>query len=120
MWLLIGPVLAFLMLAAHFLRVDAGLLVALSLALIPLLAVPRPWAAHLARIALVVGALEWVRTLVMIAAIRFSAGIPAGRMMLILGTVGGLTLLAALVFQHPRLRAFYRLSSGGRNGDATG
>lgn len=117
MWLLTGPVLAFLLLAAHFLRVDAWLLVAVSLALIPLLAVPRPWAANLARIALVVGALEWVRTLVMIAAIRFSAGIPAWRMILILGTVAVLTLLAALVFQHRRLRAFYRLSGGDRKSD---
>lgn len=113
MWLLIGPVLAFLMLAAHFLRTDAWLLVAISLVLIPLLAIPRPWATHLVRVALVIGALEWLRTLAMIAAIRFSAGIPASRMMLILGTVAVLTLLAALVFRHRRFRAFYRLSGGG-------
>ena len=112
MWLLIGPVLAFLVLAAHFLRIDAWLLVVLSIALIPLLFVPRPWAAHVTRIALVIGALEWLRTLVMIAAVRFSAGIPASRMILILGTVAILTLLAALVFQNGRLRAFYRLSGG--------
>jgi hypothetical protein len=113
MWLLIGPALAFLLLAAHFLRTEAWLLVALSLALIPVLLVPRPWAAHVTRIALVMGALEWLRTLVMIAAVRFSAGIPASRMILILGTVAGLTLLVALVFQHRRLRAFYRLSGVG-------
>jgi len=113
MWLLIGPVLAFLLLAAHFLRTDAWLLVVLSLALIPLLFVPRSWAAHVSRIALVIGALEWLRTLVMIAAVRFSAGIPAWRMVLILGTVAVLTLLATLVFRNRRLRGFYRLPGAG-------
>lgn len=117
MWLLIGPALAFLLLAAHFLRAEVWLLVGLSLALIPLLAVPRPWAAHLARIALVAGALEWVRTLTMIAAIRFSAGISAWRMILILGVVAVLTLLATLVFEHRRLRGFYRLAGGRKTGN---
>jgi len=79
------------------------------------LAVRQPWAVHLARIALMIGALEWLRTLMMIAAIRFSAGIPAWRMILILGTVAVLTLLAALVSQHRRLRGFYRLPGAGRN-----
>ncbi len=72
---------------------------------------------HETRIALVVGALEWVRTLVTIAAVRFSAGIPALRMVLILGTVAVLTLLPALVFRHRRLRGFYRLPGAGRNAD---
>ena len=43
MGLLLGPALAFLLLAAHFLHAEAWLLVGASLALIPLLAVPRPW-----------------------------------------------------------------------------
>ena len=110
MWLLIAPLLAYLLLAAHFLRMDAWWLVALSLVLIPLLAVPRPWAVHLARVALLAGALEWVRTLIMIAAVRFSAELPAWRMMVILGTVAILTMLAALVFQNQKLRKFYQLA----------
>jgi hypothetical protein len=109
MWLLMAPALAYGLLAAHFLRDDAWILVAPSIALIPLLAVPRPWAAHIARVALVIGALEWLRTIAVIAAARISMGVPFGRMIVILGTVALLTLAAALVFRHPKLRRFYRL-----------
>ena len=69
--------------------------------------------------ALVIGALEWLRALVMLAAARMSAGIPASRMILILGTVVILTLLAALSFHHWRLRAFYRLSRSGEKAAPT-
>lgn len=109
MWLLMAPALAYALLAAHFLRVDAWILVAISAALIPLLAVPRPWAAHIARIALLIGALEWLRTIATIAATRISMGVPFGRMIVILGTVALLTLAAALVFRHRTLRRFYRM-----------
>lgn len=110
MWLLIAPVLAFALLAAHFLRAEAWIAVAVSAAMILLLPVPRPWAAHVARAALAVAALEWLRTVLVIASVRISAGIPAGRMILILATVASLTLAAILVFRHPALRSFYRLS----------
>ena len=110
MWSLIAPVLAFALLAAHFLRAEAWIAVAVSGGMILLLLVPRPWAAHVARAALAVGALEWVRTAIAIASVRISAGIPAGRMILILATVALLTLAATLVFRHPALRSFYRLS----------
>lgn len=109
MWPTIVPALALLLLAAHFLRVDAWVPVALSAALVGLLAVPRPWAAHAVRIGLALGALEWLRTLITIASVRISAGIPAGRLMVILSAVVVLTLGAILVFRHPRLRRFYRL-----------
>jgi hypothetical protein len=109
MWLSIAPALAFSLLAAHFLRAEAWIAVAVSGGMILLLLVPRPWAAHVARAALAVGALEWVRTVVAIAAVRISAGVPAGRMILILATVALLTLAAILVFRHPALRSFYRL-----------
>ena len=109
MWSLIAPVLAFALLAAHFLRAEAWMAVAVSGGLILLLLVPRPWVAHVARAALVVGALEWMRTVIVIASVRISAGIPAGRMILILATVAVLTLASILVFRHPALRRFYRL-----------
>jgi len=109
MWLLVAPILGLALMAAHFLRAEAWVLVAASGAMILLLAVPRAWAAHLVRGALVLGALEWLRTVVAVAAIRISAGVPAGRMILILLTVTLLTLAAILVFRHPALRRFYRL-----------
>jgi hypothetical protein len=109
MWSLIAPALAFALLTAHFLRAEAWIAVAVSAGMILLLLVPRPWAAHLARAALAVGALEWARTVIVFASVRISAGIPAGRMVLILATVAVLTLAAILVFRHPALRRFYRL-----------
>lgn len=109
MWSLIAPALAFALLAAHFLRAEAWIAVVVSGGMILLLLVPRPWAAHVARAALAVGALEWVRTVIVIASVRISADIPAGRMILILATVALLTLAAILVFRHPALRRFYRL-----------
>jgi hypothetical protein len=109
MWLLIAPILGLALMAAHFLRAEAWALVAATVLLIPLLAVPRAWAAHVVRGALVLGTLEWLRTVVAIAAVRISAGVPAGRMILILVTVALLTLAAILVFRHPALRRFYRL-----------
>jgi hypothetical protein len=109
MWSLIAPALAFALLGAHFLRAEAWIAVAVSGGMVLLLLVPRPWAAHLARAALVVGTLEWMRTMIVIAAVRISAGVPAGRMILILVTVAFLTLAAILVFRHPALRRFYGL-----------
>ncbi len=111
MWLLAAPVLAFTLLAAHFLRVDAWALVALSTGMIASLAVPRPWAAHVTRIALLAGALEWLRTLIVLAAVRLAADIPSGRMIVILMAVVLLNLAAFLVFRHPTLRRFYHLHS---------
>lgn len=107
--LLILPALASLLLAAHFFRAGQLALTVASVALLVLLAVPRAWAARLLQVALVVGGLEWIRTLVEVAAARVSIGQPYLRLALILGAVAAFTLLAAAVFQHRRLRARYRL-----------
>jgi hypothetical protein len=106
---LLGPALALLLLAAHFARATAWLPAVVSLALIGLLAVPRPWAARLLQAALVLGALEWVRTLWLLAAARAAAGTPWLRMALILGAVSLLTLASAWVFQLPAVRRRFRL-----------
>jgi hypothetical protein len=107
---LILPLLALLLLAAHFYRADWLSLAALSVALAPLLAVPRPWAARTLQVALVLGAIEWLRTLSAFAAMRMAVGQPVLRLVLILVAVTAFTLLAAWVFQHRALRARYRLA----------
>lgn len=106
---LILPFLALLLLAAHFYRADWPAAAILSAALTLLLAVPRPWAARTLQLALVLGAIEWLRTLAAFAAMRMAAGQPYLRLVLILGGVAGFTLLAAWVFQHPTLRARFGL-----------
>ena len=103
------PLLALLLLAAHFYRVGWISLAALSAALTLLLAVPRPWAARALQVALALGALEWLRTLAAAAAMRVAVGQPCLRLVLILGAVATFTLFAAGVFQQPVLRARFRL-----------
>jgi hypothetical protein len=92
------PAVAGLLLAAHFYR--AGSL---------LLAVPRAWAGRAVQIALVVGAVEWLRTLAVFAAARVASGQPYLRLTLILLAVAIFTATSAAVFRHPRLRQRFRL-----------
>lgn len=106
---LIFPVLACLLLAAHFFRADQ-LALAVTSALLPLLlAVPRAWAARTMQLALLVGAFEWLRTLAEFAAVRVSMGQPYLRLVAILFVVALFTAASALVFRSARLRVRYRL-----------
>jgi hypothetical protein len=111
MWWLIAPALAFLLLGASFLRAGNDLMLAGCVVLLLLLAVPRPWAAWIAQIALVLAALRWLWLTWMIGSMRASMGIPYGRMSLILSGVALFTLLAMLVFHSRRLRQYYRLEA---------
>lgn len=100
-------VLSSLLLVAHFLRVSNVLLVAASFALLTLLFVQRRWAARILQAFLLLGTLEWVRTTVVLLSSYRAADRPAGRMLLILGTVALLTLASALVFQLRSLKERY-------------
>lgn len=111
MGLLVLPVLSLLLLAAHFVRADLWLMVILVFLTTSLLAFPRPWAAHLVRVALFAGALVWLRALVAMATIRWTMDLPFMRLVIILGAVMLLTLGSIFVFRHPRVRRFYRLVS---------
>jgi hypothetical protein len=106
---LLLPVLALMLLAAHFFRAGLLPLAAASALLPPLLAVPRAWAARAMQLALVAGAIEWLRTLAEFAAVRTSMGQPVARLVAILLAVALFTAASALVFRDARLRARYRL-----------
>ena len=106
--LLLTPVvLSVLVLGAHFLRGGHTAIVLLILLTLPLLAVRRPWVRRVVQGVLVLGALEWVRTLVSLVQLRMALGQPYARMAVILGAVALVTLLSALVFETRRLRARY-------------
>ncbi len=106
-------VLSLIVLAAHFLR-GGGLVIAVGvLGLLALLAVRRPWVARLMQVVLVLGALEWIRTLVTLTMHRSEQGQPFLRMMLILGLVAAVTLISAWLFETRRMRRIY---SGGDQG----
>lgn len=107
--LLIAPAAAFAVLAAHFVRAQQWPAAAVCVALMAVMAVPRAWAVRTVQVALVAGALEWVRTLAGLLSLRMALGQPYLRMAAILAVVALLTLAAALVFRAPRLRAYFRL-----------
>ena len=105
--LLIPVVLSLVVLGAHFLRAGNLVLVALVLLLVPLLGVRRRWVAVLVQVVLVLGAVEWVRTIVQVAARRSEAGEPMLRMIVILGSVALVAALSAVALGLGPLRRWY-------------
>jgi len=102
-------VLSLVVLGAHFMRYGNFIGVFGSLVLIALLFVRRPWVARLMQVVLILGALEWVRTLYELAQVRAAHGQPFTRMIVILGVVAAVTFCSALLFQTPALKRIYRL-----------
>jgi hypothetical protein len=111
MWRLAAPFTAFVLLGASFLRAGNAFMLVICGALLVLLAVPRPWAPWIVRVALVLAAARWLWITWTLAAMRSAAGAPYARMAAILVTVALLTLLATLVFRSRRLRRYYRLEA---------
>jgi asparagine N-glycosylation enzyme membrane subunit Stt3 len=106
--LLLTPVvLSLLVLGAHFFRAGNVIMVAAVFVVLGLLAVPRRWAARMIQAALLLGAVEWIRTLVELYRQRAQLGQPAMRLCIILGGVALVTALSAMVFRTVRLRARY-------------
>ncbi len=104
---LLPVILGCLLIAAHVLR-DGLLLLAALLALLPfLLLVRRPWVPPLFQVVMVLAALEWVRTAVVLARGRIAAGEPWIRMAVILGVVVAVTAGAALLLRHPAVRRHF-------------
>ena len=104
-------VVSLAVLGAHFLRYGHEIGVVSSLVLIALLFLRQPWVARLVQVALVLGALEWVRTLFSLMQVRAAMGEPATRMVTIIGSVALVTLVAALLFQTRSLKKVYRLDT---------
>lgn len=95
--LAVPAVLSALVLAAHFLRGQSLTGVAVALLIIPLVMVPRMWARRMAQVMLVLGSLEWLRTMWALMHLRQEIGQPWQRMAIILGSVAAFTLLAAVL-----------------------
>lgn len=102
-------VLSLTVLGAHFLRYGNDIGVAASLVIIGLLLIRKAWVARLVQVALVLGAIEWLRTLFFLAQMRAAMGQPATRMTIILGAVAVVTFCSALLFQSTRLKKIYGL-----------
>jgi hypothetical protein len=106
--LLLAPAaLSLLVLGAHFLRAGQPGLVAVALGLTALLFVRRRWAARTVQVALLLGAVEWVRTTLILMGERASMGMPYRRMVVILAAVAALCICSALLFRGPRMRTWF-------------
>jgi hypothetical protein len=88
-------VLAFVVLAAHSSRAGSNLVAGLVLLAPLLLLVKEPWAGWTLKLALVLGGLEWIRTVIRLVDQRRAAGEDWVRMAIILVAVALLTFLAA-------------------------
>lgn len=102
-------VLSLVALGAHFLRSGKELGVIVSIVLIALLFLRRAWVARLVQVALTLGTIEWLWTMVTLMQIRAAQGAPGTRMVLILMAVALVAFGSALLFQAKRLRRIYRL-----------
>lgn len=109
--LLLPAGLSALLLGAHLMFHGLLVLVPLALGLFALMWVRRAWAARVLQAALVLGAAEWVRTLLASAAERRAAGQPWERMAVILGAVALVSLLGAALLETSALRR--RFGTGG-------
>lgn len=107
--LYIPIVLSLVVLGAHFLRYGNSVGVSAALVIIGLLFVRRPWVARLVQVVLVLGTLEWLRTMYELAQIRALHGQPYGRMLMILGIVAAMAFCSALLFQSTTLKRIYGL-----------
>lgn len=75
--------------------------------LVALLFVRRRWAWRTVQVALLLGAVEWVRTTLELTGERALMGIPSGRMVAILGGVAAVCALSALLLFVPRVRRWF-------------
>ena len=104
---LIPVVLSFLLLAAHFYRSGLVVLAAICVALLMLLFFRKSWIPRLFQLLLILGALEWLRSLYYFATMRIAWDQPWTRLAIILGAVALFTALSGLVFNSKSLRNRY-------------
>lgn len=101
--------LSVLLLGAHLFRAGQPVLVLLVLIIPLVLFVHRPWAVRIVQVELIAGAIEWIRTTVVLAMARESLGLPWSRLVGILGAVTLLTVISVFVFESDSLRKRYQL-----------
>ena len=76
---LLPVALVLVILAAHFYRAALWVPLGLTVALLPLLFVRAPWAARVLQVALLAGAVEWLRTAAVFIAVRQSMNVLRAR-----------------------------------------
>ncbi len=109
---LLPIILSALALGAHFHRAGALPFAMLSLIVPFLLLIKRKWVARFTQLFLILGALEWLKTLMLFVNERRILGLPWGRLVVILGIVTIFTGASALLFSRNRaLMERYRITT---------
>jgi hypothetical protein len=106
--LLLLPAVALIVLGAHFYRAASWPLVLVCVVVLMLMAWRRHWVPRLVQTALLLGAVEWLRSAYFLVQQRLAMGQPWKRMTLILLAVALCTVASTLVFRHPRLRKWFK------------
>lgn len=101
---LLPVLISFLLLAAHFVRAGQMGIAIVLLALLLLLTLRKTWVPLIIQLVLLLGAVEWVRTLISVAQMRIEFDMPWMRMAIILGAVAVFTAFSCLVFWSEALR----------------
>lgn len=106
---LLPVILAFGLLAAHFSRANMPPAVIVSLITPFLLLIRKPWIARSIQVLLLIGAAEWIRSMLGYIQVRKDIGEDWGRLAIILVVVALLTASSALVFRGKSLKKRYHL-----------
>lgn len=101
-------VFSLVVLGAHFLRSGNEVGVAISVAPIALLFVRSPWASRFVQLVLVLGAVEWMRTLYELVSLRLAQGMPVTRLAIILGAIVVVTIVSAALFETRAMKRIYK------------
>jgi hypothetical protein len=96
---LLAVILSFLLLGAHFLREHLEFLAVIALLFPFLLFLKKAWIPRLFQITLLLGALEWIRSLYLYILLYQENGKSCTKLILIIGSVALFTALSALVFR---------------------
>lgn len=99
--------ISLLLLSAHFFRSGETVFAVLPVVLFIPLIFRKAWVPRLMQLVLLLGAAEWLYTLVSVAQIRMQFGAPWVRMAVILGVVALFTAFSGLVFRSKALRVRY-------------
>ena len=106
---LIPVILSFLLLGAHFYRSGQVILSGLCVAILFLLFLRKSWVPRMFQLLLILGSLEWLRSLYFFAAMRIAWDQPWMRLAIILGAVALFTAFSGLVFKNKKLRSYYSI-----------
>jgi len=110
---LIPVILSFILLAAHFYRSGQVALTGLCAAVLFLLFLKKNWVPRLFQALLLLGALEWLRSLYYFAAMRIAWDQPWTRLAIILGAVALFTAASGFIFRNKKLQGYYQSKNGG-------